>query len=781
MSNQFDRWSPSSFWRRLHEPEPDPGSAAGEVPESRVTKKVPKPDKTRQQENLLIPPLLKLKQWKEKSTNRSLASQQYDEVTSPISGLQLEELDTNLLSRASLLKTSGADDHSLRFENHGTIPVAVFKGLPSQSEQPSSAMQSEISDDHKLRFENHGTIPVVAFKGMPSQSEQPLSAVQSRISDDHRLKFENHGTIPVVVFKGIPGQTEQPSPAIQSEISDDHRLRFENYETIRVVVSKGTMRQPEMFLLGLALLLAGFFSLFLIGSKSLWFDEAYSVQLVHSWGSMWLELFSYDRNAWLYYTLLYGWTRLGDGETYVRVLSALFAIASLPVYYLLSKNLFGKKVALIAAFLLAVNGFYIRYAQEARAYSLYFFLSLLSTLIFLRLRHKQSKLLYFLYILCVALSIYAHALAVFLLAIHGLIVLFTSRSFWKQFAICAIITIACASPVLSHQGNVKDALGWLAPVDVLTLPRYFLTLSVGQPVLCLLYVIPCGIATVWIMRRMRNAKNHTSLWKYTFVYIWLFLPLLLTFFYSLLIHPLFSPRYLIIGLAPFLLLVSIGLTKITHRLLLYLCFVIIGVVSLLSLIGWYNGDQHIALDLGNKNEDWRTAVAYVCTNATVNDSVTFYAYFVHVPYDYYSQKSTMCLHKDLHEIELASAPYGSGGGGTLPAPNMLLLKNLPTSTSRVWLMISHDTTPVQRVAQSNMIQQMLAKNYSLVSVKKFEEIDVQLYTRSRSQEKVAATSCTVQPARGLFEMAPSRSREPQDTSGSLPCEVNSKAQLGHIT
>jgi hypothetical protein len=488
-------------------------------------------------------------------------------------------------------------------------------------------------------------------------------------------------------------------------------------------------RKYETFLFGLALLLVSFFSFFLIGSKSFWHDEAYSIQLVRSWGSMWSELIRYDRNSWFYYVLLYGWSRLGDSEVYIRGLSAVFAIASLPVYYLLSKKLFGIKVALIAAFLLAVNGFYIEYAQEARTYSLYFFLSLLSTFIFLYLLQKQSKLLYFLYTLCITLSIYAHALAIFLLAIHGLIVLYTSRSFWKQYAICAVIAIACAFPVIFSTGRVKNALEWLPSVHISTIPRYFLSLSAGQPILWLLYVMLCGIATVWIIRGMRKANTYTPPWRYTFVYIWLFLPPLLTFFYSLLIHPTFLPRYLIIGLAPFLLLVSIGLTKITHRLLYYLCLVSIGVLSILALISWYTGDPRFSPELSLPKEDWRTAVTYVCTDATVNDGVAFYAYFVHLSYDYYAQNSTMCLHKHPHEIELASAPYGMGGGENQPVPNLLLLKNLPASTNRVWLMI--ETFNSLDTQQANMIQQMLAKNYSLVSIKKFVGgIEVRLYARS---------------------------------------------------
>ncbi|MHB8599512.1 MAG: hypothetical protein ACYDER_22200 [Ktedonobacteraceae bacterium] len=230
---------------------------------------------------------------------------------------------------------------------------------------------------------------------------------------------------------------------------------------------------------------------------------------------------------------------------------------------------------------------------------------------------------------------------------------------------------------------------------------------------------------------MRKGKNWTSLWKYSFIYIWLFVPLLLTFSYSLLIFPIFLSRYLITGLAPFLLLVGIGLTRIKHRLLFSLCLVSIGILSCLSLLGWYIGgpNQSLLPGLNNNNEDWRTAVAYLCTRAAVNDEVSFYAYYVHTPYDYYEQNSTTCLSKHLQEIELVTSLSGQGGAGRLPASDRRLLKNLPTPTNRIWLIISHSNVHAKNVAKLNKIQQSLAKNYTLVSIKNFPGIEIQLYAR----------------------------------------------------
>lgn len=541
------------------------------------------------------------------------------------------------------------------------------------------------------------------------------------IDDD--AKIETANAVPMMAFCDIPTQKIQLLPGVPlvpSEISE--------------AASNATIAwfdSHEAILLGLALLLISFASFFLIGSKSLWLDEAYSVQLVHSWSAMWSQLFTYDHNAWLYYILLYGWARLGNNEAYVRGLSALFAIASLPVYYLLSKKLFGKKVAFIAVFLLAINGFYIQYAQEARSYSLFFFLCLLSTFIFIHLLHKQSKLLYVLYVFCVILGIYAHAYAVFLLAIHGLMVLYMARSLWKQYAICAIMIMAGAFPILFNPHHAQNALGWVPPVHLLTLGAYFFDLASEQPVLCLLYAVLCAVATFWILSMMRKGRNHTSLWKYAFVYIWLFVPLFLTFSYSLLVFPIFLSRYLITGLAPFLLLVGIGLTRIKRRLLFSLCLVSIGILSFMSLLGWYAGinNRTLLFGLNNTKENWRGAVAYVCTRATVDDEVSFYAYYVHTPYDYYEQNSTTCLSKHLQEIELVPSLSRHGNSGHLPASDRRLLTSLPTSSNRVWLIISHSNVHAKNTSKLTMIQHALAKNYTLVSTKSFEGIEIQLYAR----------------------------------------------------
>ena len=108
-----------------------------------------------------------------------------------------------------------------------------------------------------------------------------------------------------------------------------------------------------------------------IGAKGLWLDEAFSVWM--GWNSLpdliaWL--LRVDQHPPLYYTLLHLWMTFGDSAAHVRTLSALFGTLTIPVIYLLGRRLSGRGAGLIAALILALSPFHVRFAQETRMYTL---------------------------------------------------------------------------------------------------------------------------------------------------------------------------------------------------------------------------------------------------------------------------------------------------------------------------------------------------------------------------------------------------------------------------
>jgi len=136
------------------------------------------------------------------------------------------------------------------------------------------------------------------------------------------------------------------------------------------------LQRATPFLLLAIVALGGFLRFHQIGSKGLWLDEAFSVWL--GWrpiGEMLSWLIRIDQHPPLYYTLLHFWMVLGDDAATVRALSALCGTLTIPVIYLLGCRLADdddgdSKVGLLAALILAVSPFHVRFAQETRMYTL---------------------------------------------------------------------------------------------------------------------------------------------------------------------------------------------------------------------------------------------------------------------------------------------------------------------------------------------------------------------------------------------------------------------------
>src|SRR4051812_2505205 len=69
------------------------------------------------------------------------------------------------------------------------------------------------------------------------------------------------------------------------------------------------------------LLLAGALRFALLGEASLWVDEIWSIGTSRmSWRAFLWNVRNQDPNMSLYYILLHGWMRLGEGEAVVRAM-----------------------------------------------------------------------------------------------------------------------------------------------------------------------------------------------------------------------------------------------------------------------------------------------------------------------------------------------------------------------------------------------------------------------------------------------------------------------------
>src|SRR5579871_4095684 len=123
-----------------------------------------------------------------------------------------------------------------------------------------------------------------------------------------------------------------------------------------------------------------------LDSKSFWLDEATTAQRVTLPLNALLNVIASGRtNMSVYYLVLHGWTSLaGSSEFAVRLPSALFDAATVPLVYVFGTEVWNRRVGLVAALLLSVNATSIRYAQTARSYSMYVMLATLAAIFFIR-------------------------------------------------------------------------------------------------------------------------------------------------------------------------------------------------------------------------------------------------------------------------------------------------------------------------------------------------------------------------------------------------------------
>ncbi|SVC86754.1 uncharacterized protein METZ01_LOCUS339608, partial [marine metagenome] len=175
--------------------------------------------------------------------------------------------------------------------------------------------------------------------------------------------------------------------------------------------------RPSLIIL-VIMTIGGLLRIFDLGSKSFWGDELISIY--HSTDIVDLKSFftAHRGNAHppLYFLLLKLWSLGGNEEYYLRLLSVLFGTLAIPITYLLGKEFFKTKASILAAFLVAISPFLLRFDREVRMYPLFVFLSIISILFFIKaLRQNQSK--YWIgYVIVTILNTYTHYHAFLIIA-----------------------------------------------------------------------------------------------------------------------------------------------------------------------------------------------------------------------------------------------------------------------------------------------------------------------------------------------------------------------------
>jgi uncharacterized membrane protein len=287
---------------------------------------------------------------------------------------------------------------------------------------------------------------------------------------------------------------------------------------------RGQSAEPLSFYypLLLSLLLMAAILRFIAVDSDLWMDEVFT--LVESARLGFGEIFSSYKgdNQHTLYVLLANCAInvLGESAFSLRLPAVLFGIASIWAVARLAKLVFGDRVALISVLLLSFSYHHIWFSQNARAYTLLLFTTVLSLDFLLRgLRSGEWK--YWLaYAVTIALGAWAHLTGVFVAMAHVpvIVVILIHQGRLMSDGGRPLVALLLAAWLTLHfyglglpqifdfftqsVGAVKPAVEWTSPLWLINeiLARIGMPVSVGWAGLLMLS-LPGLFILYYLMRR----------------------------------------------------------------------------------------------------------------------------------------------------------------------------------------------------------------------------------------------------------------------------------------
>lgn len=462
-----------------------------------------------------------------------------------------------------------------------------------------------------------------------------------------------------------------------------------------------------------------------ISQKNVWVDEGVSIALARlDWYNFVRILWRHEANMTLYYLFLRAWLPFGGSEAYIRTLSALFGIATIPAVFVLARRMFDARVGLTASLLLAVNAYAVRYSQEARSYSLYPLLCVLSTIYFLKFLQQTTRRNRVAYVVLSVLSVYAHFFAGLLIVAQFVSVRLLDpktvpldvKKAWKHIA----FSVAPLAVFVATTG--VGVLRWVPRPRLSDLRTCFLFLTGnGGTVLILLYVAVIAGAMALALREGLRLPLHFESWRYVFLFIWLAFPILFVFLISQL-KPLFVTRYFAFTIPALVILAAAGLARIRPRFVAGALLLVFAFLSLRGDGAFYQKDFDISRD------DWRTASRYVLARSQAGDVILFHQPLTRMPYEYYksvtpAENPPTVIYPE-HGPRLMFRDFYAGR-----APDAFLA-SIPARYQRIWVALSYNQLPTGPDPTTRFLTDLFTKDYHTVTVREFPGIEVRLYSNA---------------------------------------------------
>jgi mannosyltransferase len=447
-----------------------------------------------------------------------------------------------------------------------------------------------------------------------------------------------------------------------------------------------------------------------LSTKSLWLDEGATVALARtSWQHFGFVWWHGEANLQtIYFLLMRGWIHLGGSEFTIRLLAAIFGIASIPLLYVVARKFTGVRSSLAATALLAFSPTHVYYSQEARSYTLAILLVMLSSLFFVRAVEGNKAKDWALWTAFGIASFYSHDFAALVLVAQAASLFFKAPPApWRRMVLCGFLIFVAAIPGLTYVFRASPEnlhFIWMprpSAKEIWHLAMFFG--GSGLKIALALTLWGAGLAAIIRARREGASEDY---WRGTLLLLWAVLPTVILGLVSL-HQPMFLQRYMIFSLPATMILAGIGVSMLRERHVGMILVAVLCVTSAFTTIRKYHKPR----------EDWRGATAKVLSSATPGDAVAFFPFYTRIMLDYYAAQNPGA--PPVHVF----APAFYGGGDD--ARNLLqALESDPHGFRHVWILMADHGTKLAYFDHGAAVQAKLEQIYGAPTVHKFADIDV---------------------------------------------------------
>lgn len=408
-----------------------------------------------------------------------------------------------------------------------------------------------------------------------------------------------------------------------------------------------------------------------LGTEPISHDEPFTIYHAQfAIGDLIMYLKHYN-NPPLFEIILHFWIKVfGISEVAVRFLPMLFSALSVIPVYLIGRDFFNTRVAIVSALLFSFSTMQIWYAHDCRVYSLFLLLAAVSVYLFFRLlcAGKASPLLITSLILTNTLMVYAHYFGFFVWLIEGLILVVYYRANRKLLfgfgAVLFFSMLLYIPHIVTLYERFSDSAThgtWLkAPAGIESLYNMIWSFSNAplSAVLCLV------LFAMSLLKFFAFTKRKISNPFVAYLIIWFMVPFFFMFFLSYKI-PMFLDRYLIFITPAFYLLLAGSLCFLFPAKKAYLAGAVILVGAFMFSASLNPSKKRAVRDVVDliKQRQYPETLVLICAP----EFMTTFAYYYNNTYfkqlDGHSEygRLTELLNKDhisfIHEIDPQTAQH----------------------------------------------------------------------------------------------------------------------------